>query len=172
MRMAIDAPGAKFTATVRAADGVRFVIVSPCAHEIARSLVEYVRARCDDVLWPEPARDVHALIAAHQSYAAIAAYFEHVGERWDEESLELSLISGGPADDGPPEWGFCDELRSRPASGVNDLIAWAISRKSSLRPHTDGAGIRPMTVCAAIPNASNSLSLPGSASSSSPTGNP
>jgi hypothetical protein len=142
MSMAIDASAAKFTATVRAADGVRFVAASRCAHEIARALVEYVRARCDDVLWPEPARDVHALIAAHQSCAAIATYFEHVGERWDEESLELSL-SSDDLEDG--EWEFCDELRSHPASGADDLIAWAISRKSSLRLHTDGAGIRPMT---------------------------
>lgn len=77
-----------FSAVVRAADGVRFVAVGRGPDEVAELLVNYIRARCDDVLWPCDASRVRTLIDAGEPYAAIDEYFEHVGSRWDEERLE------------------------------------------------------------------------------------
>jgi hypothetical protein len=95
MSIAVSAPTTTLTAVVRAADGVRFVTVGHCLDEIATALVAYIHGRCDDMLWPHAASAVHLLIEARRSFAAIATYFDHVGERWDEESLELSLSSAG-----------------------------------------------------------------------------
>jgi len=75
------------SAVVRAADGVRFVAVGRGPDEVARLLVDYIRGRCDHVLWPCDASRVRTLIDAGESYAAIDEYFEHVGSRWDEERL-------------------------------------------------------------------------------------
>jgi hypothetical protein len=80
-------------AVVRAADGVRFVAEGQGADEVAAALVSYVRRRCDDVLWPSVAPRVRALLEARRYAAAIAAYFENVGSRWDAEWLEICLIS-------------------------------------------------------------------------------
>ena len=80
-------------AVVRAPDGVRFVTKGQCADEVAAALVNYVRGRCDDVLWPHTAPRVRALIEARQYSAAIRAYFEHVGSRWDEEWLEIHVVT-------------------------------------------------------------------------------
>jgi len=57
--------------------------------------VTYVRGRCDDVLWPRVAANVRALVADDRPHAAIALYFAHVGERWDEERLGLGGLSLG-----------------------------------------------------------------------------
>jgi hypothetical protein len=84
-----------YIAIVHAPDGVRFVTSARSAHQIAAGLVTYVRARCDDVLWPRAARQVRELIAARQWYAAIATYFDEVGDRWDEERLELLSTDSG-----------------------------------------------------------------------------
>jgi hypothetical protein len=84
-----------FTAIVHAADGVRFVASARCPDHLTAQIVDYIRERCDDVLWPSIARDVRALIDLDKPYAAIALYFAHVGERWDEEHLELGGLSLG-----------------------------------------------------------------------------
>jgi len=89
-----------YAAVVRAPDGVRFVAAGQWADELAPPLVEYVEQRCDDVLWPSEALQVRALIADSQPYAAITAYFEHVGSRWDEERLKIHLVSR----DNPLAW--------------------------------------------------------------------
>jgi hypothetical protein len=52
-------------------------------------LADYVRTRCDDVLWADAARDVRALIREGHVRAAVSRYFERTGERWDAERLEL-----------------------------------------------------------------------------------
>jgi hypothetical protein len=71
-----------------------FVTSARSADEIAVGLVTYVRARCDDVFWPAAARQVREFMDAQQWHAAIATYFDHVGDRWDEERLELLATSG------------------------------------------------------------------------------
>jgi len=80
-------------AVVQAADGVRFVVAGRWADEVVPALIGYIEQRCDDVLWPRAASDVRMLIEARQPHAAIAAYFEHVGARWDEEYLELHVLA-------------------------------------------------------------------------------
>ena len=77
------------TAVVRAADGVRFIATAADGDEVSSRLIDYVASRCDDVLWPAPAREVRRLIAEHRHSEAIATYFSNVGRRWDEEWLEL-----------------------------------------------------------------------------------
>ena len=83
------------TAVVHAADGVRFVAVSACAGGLAGQVIGYIRERCDDVLWPPAAARVRALINDDKPYAAIAMYFENVGERWDAERLEFAGLPFG-----------------------------------------------------------------------------
>ena len=81
------------TAVIHAADGIRFVATATCPTHLATQVTDYIRARCDDVLWPPAAREVRALIDSGKPYAAIALYFAHVGDRWDDERLELGGIA-------------------------------------------------------------------------------
>ena len=87
----------RFTAVVHAADGVRFVAAAASPSALAAQVVDYVRERCDDTLWPAAAIAVHKLIDNNRPYAAIALYFENVGQRWDEERLELGGLAFGPS---------------------------------------------------------------------------
>jgi hypothetical protein len=61
-------------------------------------VVSYVRERCDDVLWPLAAAEVHSLIDRGRLQGAIATYFANVGQRWDAEWLELGLPFDQTAD--------------------------------------------------------------------------
>jgi len=81
--------GGGFTAVVRSADGVRFVATASDTAGRSASLVEYIRQRCDYTLWPDDARRVRAMIDDQDAEGAIATYFATVGQRWDEERLEL-----------------------------------------------------------------------------------
>lgn len=81
--------GAEVTAVVYAADGVRFVAAGACPSAIAARIAEYVSERCEDVMWPDVAIQIRALLERGEIYGAIAMYFERVGERWDEERLEF-----------------------------------------------------------------------------------
>ena len=94
MRVATIQP--RYSAKVRAADGVLFAASADCPDALAVQLVGYIGDRCDDVLWPIDARAVRSLIGENRRDAAIALDFERVGRRWDEESLELEglAISG------------------------------------------------------------------------------
>jgi hypothetical protein len=89
------------TAVVHAPDGVRFVAAGESADQVTAALVGYVRRRCDDVLWPSAARHVRALLQARESQAAVTAYFEHVGSRWDEERLEIHITPPIAAEGSP-----------------------------------------------------------------------
>lgn len=99
-----------YTATVRAADGVLFAVSTSTPRALAARVVEFIRARCDDVLWSSDAAEVQALIADGQLEAAIATYFLRVGERWDEERLEL----GGARM--PTSWAFVSSHAPQPGS--------------------------------------------------------
>ena len=99
----------QYTAVVHAADGVLFAAAATNALSLAWQVVEYIEGRCDDALWPAIAVEVRNLIAANQPYAAIAAYFNHVGARWDQEFLEL----GGPSAIIPPPQQRRQSLRLR-----------------------------------------------------------
>ena len=86
------------TAIVQAADGARFVTSAHCPSALMEQVVGYILERCDYVLWPSVTSEVRALIDDDRPYAAIATYFAHVGERWDEERLELGGLHLGPPD--------------------------------------------------------------------------
>ena len=83
------------TAVIHAADGVRYIATAQCPAELAAQIVTYILGRCDNALWPPVAANVRALVADDRPYAAIALYFAHVGERWDEERLELGGLAPG-----------------------------------------------------------------------------
>ena len=83
------------TAIVYAADGIRFVASAQCAAELTKQVAAYIRARCDYALWPDVGHEVRALLDDGQPYAAIALYFDRVGERWDDEHLDIGGISFG-----------------------------------------------------------------------------
>lgn len=76
-------------AVVHAADGVRFVAHADTPDALTAQLANYVRERCDDVLWPPIAKHVRTLLADARPRAAIDVYFDHVGSRWDVERLEV-----------------------------------------------------------------------------------
>lgn len=77
------------TAVIHAADGVRFIAIARHHDALAAQIAEYIRERCDDVLWADDARQVHALLEEGRVVAAIGLYFARVGERWDEERLDV-----------------------------------------------------------------------------------
>ena len=95
MKASASVSQSSFTAIVHAADGVRFVASAQCPQHLTAQIVSYVRERCDDVLWPSVAKHVRELIEGEKPYAAIALYFAQVGERWDDERLELGGLSLG-----------------------------------------------------------------------------
>jgi hypothetical protein len=76
-------------AVVCAADGVRFVAVGDHLADLIGQLADYVRARCDDALWPSAAQQVRTLMDDGLPCAAIHLYFSRVGDRWDREYLTL-----------------------------------------------------------------------------------
>jgi hypothetical protein len=78
----------EFVAAVRDAHGVRFAASTQSRLELEAHIVDYIRERCDYVLWPSAAARVRELIARDRKDAAIAAYFANVGQRWDSEWLE------------------------------------------------------------------------------------
>jgi len=82
-----------FTAVVHAVDGVRFVASAASPEHLVAQIAGYVAERCEFVLWPRIAAEVRGLIETANHSAAIALYFDHVGERWDEERLELDGLS-------------------------------------------------------------------------------
>ena len=84
---------AMIAAVVRASDGVRFTATGRWANDVVPALAGYVAERCDDVLWPAAAAQVRRLIDGARPSRAIAAYFEHVGARWDAECLELYVVT-------------------------------------------------------------------------------
>lgn len=96
MKASESVQNANFTAIVHSADGVLFVATAECPQRLAAQVVTYIRGRCGDVLWPSDAQQVREFIVQDKPYAAIALYFAKVGERWDEERLELGGLSFGP----------------------------------------------------------------------------
>lgn len=80
-----------FNAVVQAPDGVLFEAGADSEHELLRQLAEYVRQRCPNTLWPDDARRVWGLLERGKPQAAITLYFDCVGDRWDDEWLEISL---------------------------------------------------------------------------------
>ena len=86
--LASTAISASHTAVVRSADGVRLRAAAPDPASLTAQLVAYIRGRYDHTLWPAAAAEVRALLEAGRSDEAVAAYFAHVGQRWDEEHLE------------------------------------------------------------------------------------
>jgi len=94
--------GASATAIVHDLDGVRFLATAPCEEILLARLAEYVRGRCDDVLWADAAREVRRSLDEGDLGAGIALYFDRTGERWDRERLALLTApeaTCGPLDD-------------------------------------------------------------------------
>jgi hypothetical protein len=89
-----DGGARALVATIHAADGVRLAVSTDSRAVLIHRLAEYVRARADDVLWPEEAGHLHALLADGDLTGAVECYFWHVGGRWDSEWLVTSLSSG------------------------------------------------------------------------------
>lgn len=81
------------TATVSAADGIRFVAAAYSSDELIRQIAGYIRSRSGYALWPEVGGEVRRLLDAGRPYAAIALYFGRVGERWDHERLDIRGMS-------------------------------------------------------------------------------
>lgn len=86
---------ASTTAIVHAADGVRFVATAACTDILFAGLAEYVRGRCDEVLWADAAKQVRTLLDDGNLRAAITLYFARTGERWDQERLDLVTVGDG-----------------------------------------------------------------------------
>jgi RNA polymerase sigma factor (sigma-70 family) len=83
------------TAIVHFAGGVSFFASAPCAETLTQGLARYVLGRCDDVLWPDAAQRVRALLDEGSLNEAIALYFERTGSRWERERLELVAMGNG-----------------------------------------------------------------------------
>lgn len=90
--------GVAASAIVHSVDGVRLVITGSTRQAVIARVADYVRDRCGDVLWPAAASGVRAMLDAGNLSGAISLYFERVGERWDEERLELEAVEFDGAD--------------------------------------------------------------------------
>jgi hypothetical protein len=77
------------TAIVHTADGAVLIGSAQCPEHLAAQIAAYVRQRCDHALQPKVAEQVRSLLRKQLFYAAIALYFDRVGECWGEERLEL-----------------------------------------------------------------------------------
>lgn len=82
-------------AAVFAHDSVRFVTAAPTRHELVLRLAAYVADNARLQLWPADALRVRILLRAGELDAAVALYFECVGERWDEERLVTAGVEAG-----------------------------------------------------------------------------
>ena len=96
--------GASTTVIVHASDGVRFVATAAGTDILFARLAEYIRGRCDDVLWADAASQVRGLLDDGDLRAAITLYFARTGERWDRERLDLVTVGDG-------EYWIADEER-------------------------------------------------------------
>lgn len=77
------------TAIVHTPDGARLIASALCPEHLAAQIAAYVRRRYDHALRPQIAEQVRLLLRKQLLYAAIALYFDRVGERCGEERLEL-----------------------------------------------------------------------------------
>ena len=93
MATTLDVQQTPLTAIVHAADGVRFVAVAQNPTALAAKVAGYICERCDFALWPPVAAKVRAAIDHGDPRSAIALYFAHVGDRWDDEHLELGGVA-------------------------------------------------------------------------------
>ena len=89
------AAAATMTAIVHFAGGVSFSASAACPEALSQQIAQYVRGRCDDVLWPNAAQHVRALLDDGKLTEAIALYFERTGARWERERLELVTVGNG-----------------------------------------------------------------------------
>ena len=100
-----SAYGEAITAIVHSADGIRFVTTGVSSDTVMSRLADYVRDRCDDVLWADAASEVRAMLSIGDLNAAVRLYFERVGERWDDERLELATVGHDRA-----RWFYHEEM--------------------------------------------------------------
>lgn len=90
-------------AIVHAADGVRFAATALSPDALLAQVAEYVRGRCENVLWADTAAEVRTLLDVGNLRAAITLFFERTGERWDQERLEVMGMTAGSGPDSTAE---------------------------------------------------------------------
>jgi len=78
-------------AAIHTAAEICFLTAAASAAELDRRVAEYVRAQVDDRLWPDDAREVHALLDAGRLRDATTLYFS-AGTRWDRQMLVTSVV--------------------------------------------------------------------------------
>ena len=90
--LAKDVGRSVFVAAVLGTDGILFTAAAESEELCWFQVAAYVADRLDTRLWPERATRVRALLDVGDYAAASELYFEHVGERWDEEWLVAAPI--------------------------------------------------------------------------------
>jgi hypothetical protein len=90
-----------YGAVVTSNGAVRLVVSAPTAAQRAAELLAYVLEWGDYTLWPADGAHVRSLADARLPDAAVAAYFACVGDRWDEERLDLWQHEAGETFVGP-----------------------------------------------------------------------
>jgi hypothetical protein len=79
-------------AVVHSAEGIHLLTASRSAEGLIEFVAGYVRSQADQMLWPDDAKRVHALLGAASCRAAVDLYFARVGERWEREYLRIEVI--------------------------------------------------------------------------------
>jgi hypothetical protein len=82
-------------AVVYGPNDVRYVTAAESRAALAVRLADYVRRHAENQLWPDDARRLRSLLAAHRFEAAVEHYFASVGGRWDEERLVIESVDLG-----------------------------------------------------------------------------
>jgi hypothetical protein len=79
--------GALYVSIVCSSDGARFASVAASEHDCLAQVASYVAEQAARQLWPPSAQQVHELLAAGDTVAAVGEYFRRTGERWEREWL-------------------------------------------------------------------------------------
>ncbi|HEX6535706.1 MAG TPA: hypothetical protein VF041_14005 [Gemmatimonadaceae bacterium] len=89
----VDAdPRTLHVAVVRAIDDIRLVAAASTRGALLAPLAVYVERCADAQLAPESAERVRRLLRAGHLDTAISLYFACVGDRWDEEWLDIREV--------------------------------------------------------------------------------
>jgi hypothetical protein len=80
-------PTVVYLAIVHSEDGVRFATAAPSASALTGRVLDYIRPRVSDRLWPSDVERFNCLLAQDDRELAVELYFAAVGRRWDCEWL-------------------------------------------------------------------------------------
>lgn len=94
-RLAARGNAAMHVGVVHGSGGIHFLAVADSRTDMMLKLSDYVRSQAVHQLYARDAAVVADLLERAEADAAVRFYFDHVGERWDRETLTLDVVAIG-----------------------------------------------------------------------------